>query len=128
MSAFFVPCCDGAEIFQPVDGAFDDIPALVSLCIKARWCAASASFPQAVLARILTLGANTADTSCLNLLPVMPSTVGAIDAHGSGTFPRATSTGTGYTNSVKYLSEIGRIAALPGGDENGQWQAVAIDA
>jgi hypothetical protein len=128
VSAFFVSGCDGAEIFQAVDGAFDDISAFVSLCIKARWCTASASFPQAVLARILTLGADAPDTSCLNLLPVMASTVSAVYAHGSGTFPGATSTGTWYTNGVKYLPDIGRVAALAGGDEDGQWQAVAIDA
>jgi len=128
VSAFFVPGCDGTEIFQAVDGAFDDIPAFVSLRIKARWCATTASFPQAILARILPLGADAPDTSCLNLLAVMASTVSAVDAHGSGTFAWATSTGAGYANGVEHLPDIGRIAALSGGDEDGQWQTVPIDA
>lgn len=128
MSAFFVAGCDGAEIFQAVDGAFDDIPAFVSLRIKAWWCATAASFPQAILSRVLPLGADAPDTSCLNLLSVMASTVSAVDAHGSGTFPWATSPGARDTNGVKDLPDIGRIAALSSGDEDGQRQTVSVDA
>jgi hypothetical protein len=34
MAAFFVTSCDGAEIFQPVDSALDDVAAFVSRLIE----------------------------------------------------------------------------------------------
>ena len=56
----------------------------------------------------------------------MASTVGAVDTHGSGTFPWTTSTGTRHTDRVKHLPDVGRIAALAGGNEDGQRQTVSI--
>ena len=128
MSAFFVAGCDGAEIFQSIDGTLDDISALVSLGIKARRCAASASFAQAALSRILTLGANATDASGLNLLPIMAGTISAIDAHGRGSFPWSAATGTRHADGVKHMSNVGRIAALASGDKDRQWQAMSIYA
>ena len=88
----------------------------------------SASFAQAVLARILAFGIDAPDTSCLDLLPVVASAVSTIDAYGSGTFAWAASTGARYTDGVEYLPDIGGIATLAGGDEDGQRQIVSIDA
>lgn len=80
------------------------------------------------LARILTLWTNAADTSSLNLLPVMASPVSAVDAHASWPFSRTTSTNARHADGIKDLPDVGGIAALTSRDKDGQWQAVPIYA
>lgn len=127
MSAFVVASCDGAEIFQSVNCALDDIAAFVSLCVKARRRATSTSLAQTALPRILTFRANASNASGLDLLPIMPSTISAIDAYARRPFPGATTARTRHINRIEQRSDMGRVATLAGRDKNGQRQTVPID-
>ena len=119
MSAFVVASCDGAEIFQAIDRALDDIAAFVSLCIKARRCPTSTSLAQTVLSRILTFRANASNASDLDLLPIMPRTISTVDAHARWSFSGATTARTRHIDSIEYLADVGGIATLAGSDKNG---------
>ena len=56
MAALVVARCDGAKVFEPTDGALDDVTSFVEVGIKARRCAASVTLAQAVLLRVKPLG------------------------------------------------------------------------
>ena len=44
MAAFVVTRRDGAEVFEAVEGALDDVAAFVSLGIESSWRATAATF------------------------------------------------------------------------------------
>lgn len=44
MAALVVARCNGAEVFESIDGALNDVTSFVEVGIKARRCAASATF------------------------------------------------------------------------------------
>jgi hypothetical protein len=59
---------------------------------------------------------------------MMASTIGPVDANSRWSLPSPASPGAWYINSIKHLPDVVRIAALSGGDKNGQGQIISIYA
>ena len=106
---------------------FDDIAAFVRLRVKARRRSTSTSLAQTALPCILTFRANASNASGLDLLPIMPSSISAVDVHARWSFSGATTARTRHINRIEHLPDLGCIATLAGSDKNGERQTVPID-
>jgi triphosphoribosyl-dephospho-CoA synthetase len=117
IAALVVARGDGTEILETIDGALDDISALVGLWIKAwRTATAAASF-EAMDFGVLTLGADTLNAASLDGATRLASAIGTIDAQSGGPFPRASWAGSRHSDRIEDGLKLGHISALSGGDD-----------
>ncbi len=127
MAALVIARRYGTEVFQPVDGALDDVASFVSCGVKTRWRSSLAALAQPVFPRIETLGANATHAALLDLLPIMACTVGAVHAQAGRALAWATRARPGHINGIEYRPDLCRVTALPGSDHDRQWQPMSID-
>ena len=81
--------CYCAKIFEAVDCTLDDIASAICLRVEAWWGAAPTAFAQTVFLSVESFGADAADATLLDLLPIAARAVRAVNAYRSRSLPRS---------------------------------------
>lgn len=126
MPSFVITSCDSPEVFQPVDGTFNDIASFVIISIEGCRSAATATSPQTSGLGISALWTNTLDAPPLNQLAGLPRTIGAIYPQARRTLSRASPPWTVNANGVKHRSSLRDISALASSDDHRERTGIAV--
>jgi hypothetical protein len=118
---FVVSGGDGAVAFEPVDAALDGVALLVDLRVERWWTAAVGSFVLAVADLVGFLRDGAPDTPPSQIAAVGSGSVGLVRQRSirSGAGPAAADAGD--SDTAQYHLELRGVAALPGGDDQGEW-------
>jgi len=119
--------CYRAKIFEAVDCPFDDIASAICLRVETCWGAALATFVQTAFLGVESFGADTADATLLELLPVTARAVGTVNAYRSRALPRSSRPRMRNVNGIQYCTDLCGIATLTCCDHNGKRQTVTIN-
>lgn len=112
MAALVVAGGDGAKVLQAVDGALDDIAALVGLRIESGRTAAARTAGQPVGLSVLALGADAPNAATLHELAWLACAVSAIDAYAWRALPGAARTEPGHGDGIEHGLELADIGTL----------------
>jgi hypothetical protein len=110
----------GPVAFEPVDAALDRVPLLVDLAVEGRWTATVTAFVLAMLNAVGLLRDGAGDTALTQVGAVGAGPVGLIAQGPVRAGPGPPGPQPGHGDLVQDGGELGAVAALPGGDLDGQ--------
>jgi hypothetical protein len=111
---------DGTVAFEPVDAAFDGMPLLVDLAVEGGWPAAVPAPVLAVGDPVGLFGDGALDAALAQVGAVGARSVGLVAQGPVRAGPGPPRPQPGNRDLIQDSGELGAVATLPGGNENGQ--------